>query len=124
MLITITQKKFVKIYKTKSLGTFDDFCVQSDTLLLADEFKNFPNMCLEIYELYPAHFLTEPGLAWQAALRKAKVKLDLLADFDMLLIEKKVSEYVMLFNGIQKLITNIWKIMIEVKNHHMLGIET
>ena len=64
-------------------------------------------MCLEIYELYPADFLTEPGLAWQAALRKAKVKLDLLADFDMLLIEKKVSEYVMLFNGIQKLITNI-----------------
>ena len=47
-----------------------------------------------------------------------------MADFDMLLIEKKVSEYVMLFNGIQKLITNIWKIIIEIKNHHMLGIET
>ena len=50
MLITLTQKKFVKIYKTKNLGKFDDFCVQSDTLLLAAEFKNFPDMCLEIYE--------------------------------------------------------------------------
>ena len=26
------------------------------------------------------HFLTAPGLAWQAALKKAKVKLDLLTD--------------------------------------------
>ena len=27
-------------------------------------FENFPNMCLEIYELDPARFLTAPGLVW------------------------------------------------------------
>ena len=52
--------------------------IQSDTLLLADVAENFRNMCLEIYELDPAKFFSATGLAWQAALRKTKVKLDLL----------------------------------------------
>ena len=63
--------------------------VQSDTLLLADVFENFRNMCLEIYELDPAIFLSAPGLAWQAALKKTEVKLDLLVDIDMLLMVEK-----------------------------------
>ena len=63
--------------------------VQSNTLLLADVFENFRNMCLEIYELDPAKFLSAPGLAWQAALKKTKVKLDLLTDVDMLLTVEK-----------------------------------
>ena len=63
--------------------------VQSDTLLLADVFENFRNMCLEIYKLDPAKFLSAPGLAWQAALKKTKVKLDLLTDIDMLLMVEK-----------------------------------
>ena len=46
-------------------------------------------MCLKIYELYPARFLTAPGLAWQRALKKTKVKLDLLTDIDMLLMVEK-----------------------------------
>ena len=46
-------------------------------------------MCLKIYELDPARFLSAPGLAWQAALKKTKVKLDLLTDIDMLLMLEK-----------------------------------
>ena len=46
-------------------------------------------MCLKIYELDPAKFLSAPGLAWQAALKKTKVKLDLLTDIDMLLMVEK-----------------------------------
>ena len=45
--------------------------------LLADVFENFHNMCLEIYETDPAKFLSALGLAWQVALKKTKVKLDL-----------------------------------------------
>ena len=63
--------------------------IQSDILLLADVFENFQNMCLEIYELDPAHFLTALGLTWQAALKKVKVKLNLLTDINMLLIVEK-----------------------------------
>ena len=40
-------------------------------------------------ELDPACFLTRPGLAWQGALKKAKVKLDLLTDIDILLMMGK-----------------------------------
>ena len=42
-------------------------------------------MHYEIYELDPTHFLSAPGLSWQADLKKTKVKLDLLTDIDMLL---------------------------------------
>ena len=63
--------------------------VQSDTLLLTDVFENFRNKCIEIYELEPAHFLSAPGLAWQACLKKTRVKLELLTDIDMLLIVEK-----------------------------------
>ena len=46
-------------------------------------------MCLKIYNVDPAKFLLAPGLVWQAALRKAKVKLDLLIGIDMLLMVEK-----------------------------------
>ena len=46
-------------------------------------------MCLEIYELDPAHFLSASVLAWQATLKKTKVKLDHLTDIDMLLMVGK-----------------------------------
>ena len=56
--------------------------VQSDTLLLADVFENFRNNCIEIYELDTAHFLSAPGLAWQACLKKTEAKLELLTNKD------------------------------------------
>ena len=51
--------------------------------------KNFRNMCLKEYKLDPAHFLSAPGLAWQACLKKTKIKLELLTDLDMLLMIEK-----------------------------------
>ena len=62
---------------------------QSATLLLPDVFENFRDKCDEIYELDPVHFVSAPGLAWQACLKKAKVKLELITDYNMLLIIKK-----------------------------------
>ena len=43
-------------------------------------------MCLEIYQLGPAKFISAPGLVWQAAFKKTKIKLELLTDMDMLLM--------------------------------------
>ena len=59
--------------------------------MLADVFENFGHKCIEIYELDPAHFLSAPGLAWQAFLKKAGVKLGLLTHKDMsLMVEKGI----------------------------------
>ena len=63
--------------------------VQRDKLLLADVSDNIRNMCLKIYKLDPAKFLSTPELAWQATLKKTKVKLDLLTDIDLLLMVEK-----------------------------------
>ena len=54
-------------FRIRNLEDYHDLYVQSDTLLLADVFENFWNMCLEICELDPAHFLSAPGLPWQVA---------------------------------------------------------
>ena len=58
-------------------------------MLLVDVLAKFRNKFLQIFEVDPAKFLSAPGLAWQAALKKTKVKLDLLTDIDMLLMIEK-----------------------------------
>ena len=78
-----------KRFKLKNLGKYHDLYVQSDTLVLADVFENFRNMCIEVYELDPAQFLSLPGLAWQACLKKTNIQLELLTDYDMLLMVEK-----------------------------------
>ena len=65
----LANKVFKKL-ELKNLGEYHDLYVQSDTILLADVFKIFRNMFIKAYELDPAHFLTVPGLAWQACLKK------------------------------------------------------
>ena len=75
-----------KDFEIKNLVEYHDLFVQSNTLLLPDVIDNFKNMCLEIYEPDPAKFLSASGLAWQSALNKTKVKLNLSTDIDMLLM--------------------------------------
>ena len=65
-------KRVYKDFEINNLDEYYDLYVQSDILLLADVFENFQNMCLEIYELDPAHFLTASGLAFQGALKRQK----------------------------------------------------
>ena len=78
-------------FKLNNLEEYHDLYVQSDTLLLADVFGNFRNACLKVYELDPAHFLSLSGLVWQACLKKTNFKLELLTNYDMLLmVEEEV----------------------------------
>ena len=75
-----------KTFKLNNLGDYHDLYVQSDTLLLADVFENFRKACIKTYQLDPAHFISLPVLAWQACLKKTGVELELLTDYDMLLM--------------------------------------
>ena len=79
-------KRVCQDFEIKNLRECHDLYVQSNTLLLAGVFENFPNMCLDIYKIDPAKFLSVPGLL---ALNKTKVKLDLLIGIDMLLMVEK-----------------------------------
>ena len=72
-------------FNIKDLGEYHDPYVQSDTILLADVFESFRNLCLNTYGLDPDYFLPLPGLAWQACLKHSGVKLELISDIDMLL---------------------------------------
>ena len=82
-------QRVCKDLEIKKTGEYHELYVQSDTLLLANVFESFRNMRLEMYELDPARFLSTPGLEWQTALKRTKVKLDLLTDIDMLLMVEK-----------------------------------
>ena len=61
-------KRVCKDFEIKKLEEYHNLYVKSNTLLLADVFENFINMCLKIYELDSAQFLSAPGLAWQVTL--------------------------------------------------------
>ena len=56
-------KRVCEDFQIKDLDEYHYFYLKSDTLLLADVFKNFRNMCLKIYHLDSAKFLSAPGLA-------------------------------------------------------------
>ena len=70
-------KRVFKDLEIKHLGKDHDLYLKSDPLLLFHVFDNFRKMCLEIYQLNPVKFLSTTGLAWEAALKKTEVKLEL-----------------------------------------------
>ena len=125
-------KRICKDFEIKYLGEYRDLYLKNDTLLLA-VFENFRKMGLEIYDLDSA--FSTPRLARQAAFKNIKVKSELLSDTDMLLTAEKRSmsykkpvnvsyatEYVILLIDMQKLIINIWRILIKIQNFHILNI--
>ena len=79
-------KRLCEDFEIKILREYQNLYLQSDTLLLAEVFENFRITYLKISDFDPAKFLSATGFAWQAALKKAKVKLYLLTDIDMLLM--------------------------------------
>ena len=78
-----------KDFELKNLVEYHYLYLENDTRLLGDVFENFREICLKIYRLDPTKFLSAPGLAWQAALKRTEVKSELLTDIDMLLMVEK-----------------------------------
>ena len=99
-----------KTFKCKSLRDYHDLYLKSDVLLLADVFENFRKTCLKHYKLDPAHYFTSPGLAWDACLKTTGQHLQLLHDYDMLMMFEK---------GIRGGITHISKRYAEANNKYM-----
>ena len=74
------------VFNCKTIRDYHDLYLKSDVLLLADVFENFRKTCLKHYQLDPAHYFTSPGLAWDACLKEIGQQLQLLVDYDMLIM--------------------------------------
>jgi hypothetical protein len=70
-------------FNCNNLGDYHDLYLKTDVLLLADVFEDFRRVCLDNYKLDPAHYISAPGLSWDAMLKRTGVKLDLLSDVNM-----------------------------------------
>ena len=73
-------------FECKSIRDYHNLYLKSDVLLLSDVFENFRKTCLKHYKLDPAHYYTSPGLAWDACLKETGQKLQLLHDYDKLMM--------------------------------------
>ena len=75
-----------KVWNTfmiKTMFEYHDLYLVSDALLLTDVFENFRKTCMQYYKLDPCHYLTSPGLSWDAMLKMTNIKLELMTDIDM-----------------------------------------
>ena len=105
----------INVWNTFGCKTLRDYhdlylIIKSDVLLLADVFENFRKTCLKHYKLDPAHYYTSPGLAWDACLKTTGQNLELLSDYDMLMMFER---------GIRGGITHISKRYAEANNKYM-----
>ena len=91
----ISEKDYFKtinvsnVFKMNTVGDYHDLYLKTNILLLADVFEKFIKTCLDYYGLDPCHYLSSPGLSWDAMLKMTEIKIDLFSDTDMhLFIEK------------------------------------
>ena len=97
-------------FECKSIRDYHNLYLKSDVLLLSDVFENFRKTCLKHYNLDPAHYYTSPGLAWDACLKETGQKLQLLHDYDKLMMFER---------GIRGGISHISKRYAEANNKYM-----
>ena len=76
-------------FNLQNMGEYHDLYLKTDILLLTDVLENFRKTCLTYYKLDPLHYITSPGLAWDAMLKMTGINLELITDIDMqLFIER------------------------------------
>ena len=78
-----------RAFRMDTLQQYHDLYLTTDVLLLADVFEEFRRMALDHYKLDPAHFMTAPGLSFQACLKMTGVRLELFTNIDQLLFVEK-----------------------------------
>jgi hypothetical protein len=80
------------VWKATNCRTFKDYhdlYLTTDVALLADIFEAFRSLTLENYGLDAAHYITAPGMSWDALLKHTGIELELLTELDMHLFVEK-----------------------------------
>jgi hypothetical protein len=83
-----------------------------DVLILDDCFESFRELSLKHHGLDPAHYISSPGLSWDAMLKFTKIELELLTDQNMLL---------MIMEEIRNGLSCIMKRYVEANNKYMIN---
>ena len=101
------------VWKTFGMSTmreYHDLYLKTDVLLLADVFENFRSMALEHFKVDPCHYVTAPGMFYDALLKTSDVGLELISDPEMFdFIER----------GKRGGVSSIMKRYAEANNKHM-----
>ena len=58
-------------------------------MVLADVFEKFIDTRLKLYKLDPCHYLSSPGLSWDAMLKITSIELEQISNIDMYLFIEK-----------------------------------
>ena len=85
----LTWKKIWNEFNIKIIGDYHDHYLKKDVLLLADVFEKFIDTCLKSYGLNLCHYVSYPGLSWNAMLKMTGVGLEKMSDIDMYLFIEK-----------------------------------
>jgi hypothetical protein len=84
--------QFLKVWNSipdVDIQKYMELYLKIDVLALADVFESFRDAILESHKLDPIYYYTAPGLSYDAMLLSTKVELELLTDYDMLLMIEK-----------------------------------
>jgi hypothetical protein len=103
-------QKVWQVFNIKTIGEYHDLYVATDVNLLSDVFETFRNMCMEYYQLDPAHFYSLPGVSWTACLKMTQIKLELFTDID---------QHLFVESGIRGGISMIVKRHSKANNHYL-----
>ena len=105
-------KKLWHYFKCETLKDYMELYLSCDVLILADCFEAFRALSMKYYGLDPAHYISSPGLSWDAMLKKTGIMLELLTDQDMLC---------MFMEGIRGGLSCIMKRYVEANNKYMVN---
>ena len=76
-------------FKIKTMDDYHNLYLKTDVLLLVDVFEKFIKTCFDYYGLDPCHYVSSPGLSWDAMLKMTGIKIELIIDIDMHLFFEK-----------------------------------
>jgi len=66
------------LFNCKSFKEYMELYLICDALILADCFESFRDLSSKHYGLDLAHYISSPGLSWDAMLKYTEIELELL----------------------------------------------
>ena len=79
-------QSLVRTFNLSTVGDLLQLYNTLDTLLTADVWSNYRSWSLEVFGLEPGHYVSGPGLCWDAALKMTRPKLAMLKDVDAMMM--------------------------------------